>query len=150
MKKWPKSARFQGKKNPKTPEIYDKFQQVAKNIEGCVFFKRKLSYLVCNHNWVNYFLDDRHLKKIHKILYKKILPPPHPSDALYFGNARAGFTLDGHRVVGPVSPRGDPCKSKLGTLPKWSQGELQPRWKLHREAAHIEFVETSFHFIPQK
>jgi hypothetical protein len=115
-----------------------------------VFFKRKLSYLVCNHNWVNYFLDDRHLKKIHKILYKKILPPPHPSDALYFGNARAGFTLDGHRVVGPVSHRGDPCKSKLGTLPKWSQGELQPRWKLHREAAHIEFVETSFHFIPQK
>ncbi len=67
-KKWPKSARFQGKKIPKTPEIYDKFQQVAKNIEGRVFFKRKLSYLVCNQNWVNYFRDDRHLKKNHKIV----------------------------------------------------------------------------------
>jgi hypothetical protein len=36
-------------------------------------------------------------------------------------------------------------RAKLGTLPKWSQAELQPRWKFHGEGAHIEFVETSFH-----
>jgi hypothetical protein len=86
------------------------------------------------------------LKKITKSL-KKILPPPHPSEALYFGHARAGFTLHRHRVAGPVSHIGDPCKSKLGTLPKWSQAELQPRWKLQGEGAHIEFVETSFHSL---
>jgi hypothetical protein len=34
----PKFARFQKEKNSKSPDFYDKFQYVAKNIEGFCFF----------------------------------------------------------------------------------------------------------------
>ncbi len=42
----PKFARFQKEKNSKSPDFYDKFQYVAKNIEGfCFLFP--VPYLVC-------------------------------------------------------------------------------------------------------
>ncbi len=52
-----------GKKNSKSPESFDNFQYVAKNIDS-VFFSI-FSYLLCNHVlaklfWLNYFLGDRH------------------------------------------------------------------------------------------
>jgi hypothetical protein len=45
------------KTKPKSLDFYDKFHQIANNIEASCFFKKRLSYLVCSQIWLNYFLD---------------------------------------------------------------------------------------------
>jgi hypothetical protein len=69
--KWPKFARFWRfiYLYLNCQIFYDKFQKVAKNIEG--FFIKKiplLSYLVCNQIWLNYFMDNCHFGYITKSL----------------------------------------------------------------------------------
>ncbi len=60
------------KTKPKSLDIYDKFHQVANNIEASCFFKKRLSYLVCSQIWLNYFLDYHQFQIHHKILnFKK-------------------------------------------------------------------------------
>jgi len=53
------------KKKSKLPNFYDKFQQVAKNIERFWWFFL-LSYLVCSHNWLNHLMDNHHFSYITK------------------------------------------------------------------------------------
>jgi hypothetical protein len=59
----------------KSPDFYDKFQQVAKNIKGFCFFFVLLSYLLYNQIWLNYFLNDRHFGYITKSLKKRAMSP---------------------------------------------------------------------------
>ncbi len=87
-KKWRKMMRFWFWFFSKSPDIYDKFQYVAKNIEILLFFI--LSYLVRSQIWLNYFWMiatlAKHLKETLLELHHKIgkgpspltlTPPPH-------------------------------------------------------------------------
>jgi len=58
------------KTKPKSLNFYDKFHQVANNIEASCFFLKRFSYLVCSQIWVNYFLDYHQFWIHHKILLK--------------------------------------------------------------------------------
>ncbi len=42
----------------KSPDFYDEFQYVDRNIKGFFFFL--LSYLVCSQIWLNHFVNDGH------------------------------------------------------------------------------------------
>jgi hypothetical protein len=69
-KKWSKFARFIKKKVSISPDFYDKFQYVAKNIEGsCLFFSNFISS--CSQIWPNHIIDDRHLSYIKNWRQKK-------------------------------------------------------------------------------
>jgi hypothetical protein len=52
-------------KKSKLPNFYDKFQQVAKNVEHSVFFS--LVSLVCIQIWLNHLMDDCHFNYITKL-----------------------------------------------------------------------------------
>lgn len=58
-------------KNSKSPESYDNFQKVAKNIKG--FYFSLPSYLLHSQIWLNFFLDDRHFANITKSLKETLL-----------------------------------------------------------------------------
>ncbi len=58
-------------KNSKSPESYDNFQKVTKNIKGFYFFLP--SYLLHSQIWLNFFLDDRHFANITKSLMETLL-----------------------------------------------------------------------------
>ncbi len=66
-KQWPKLARFLFLKS-KSSNLYDKFQQVVKNIEG--FQLILLSYLVCSQIWLNHVMDNCHFNCITKLKKK--------------------------------------------------------------------------------
>jgi hypothetical protein len=50
---------------PRSPDFNDKFQYVAKNIEGSFFFSL-VSYVVCSQIWLNRLMDDRIIELHHK------------------------------------------------------------------------------------
>jgi hypothetical protein len=56
------------KKNSKFSEFYDKFQWVAKNIEG--FWVCSTSYLVCSQIWLKATMDYSHFSYITKLKKK--------------------------------------------------------------------------------
>ncbi len=65
VEKWLKFARFRIKKSSKSPEIYDNFQKVPKNICSRIlffFFFFWLAFIsnICSQIWLNYFLDEFH------------------------------------------------------------------------------------------
>jgi hypothetical protein len=57
---------FKEKIKSKLPNFYDKFLQVAKNIEGFYFFFKN-SYLVYSLIWPNHLMDDCHFCYITKL-----------------------------------------------------------------------------------
>jgi len=59
---------FEKKKDFNSPDFYDKFQFVAKNIKGFFLFLFILSYQVCSQIWLNYFVNDPHFGYITKTL----------------------------------------------------------------------------------
>jgi hypothetical protein len=74
---WEKCPKFARSyfKNSKSPEHYDNFQRVAKDIEGFCFFFLP-SYILCSQIWLNYFLDDRYFGDyITKSLKETLLQP---------------------------------------------------------------------------
>ncbi len=87
------------KKNFTSLYFYDKFQLVAKNIEGLCSFL--LSCLVYSQIWLNYFLDDSHkiLKRIPGPLIRGcknlplILIPSHPWLCTSLGHSKVVFIL---------------------------------------------------------
>jgi hypothetical protein len=57
MKKNTRIRQISKKSTSKLPDLYDKLQEVAKNIEQLWFFL--FSYLVCSQIWLNHPMDEQ-------------------------------------------------------------------------------------------
>jgi hypothetical protein len=87
-KKRPKFTRFWKEKKIRSPDCYDKFQEVAKNIEGSRFFFFLISYLGYSKIWLNYFLDDCHFGYITKSIKETLVQL---KDSICFKWVQIGF-----------------------------------------------------------